>query len=57
MMVRRLGKVTHRISEMGLFLCVTSDSIHTSVGVWVRERFTSSPDVFELFRFVLESLL
>ena len=56
-MARRLGKVTHRISEMVLFLCVTSDSIHASGCVWVRERFTSSPDVFELIRFVMESLL
>ena len=56
-MTRRLGKVIRRLSAMGLILCVTSDSIHTSLGVWVRERFTSSPDVFELIRFVLESFL
>ena len=55
--IGRLGKVIHRLSAMGLFLCVTSDSIHTSVCVGVRERFTSSPDVFELIRFVMESLL
>ena len=56
-MTRRLGKVIRRLSAMGLFLCVASDSIHTSVCVGVRERFTSSPDVFELIRFVMESLL
>ena len=53
----RLGKLTHRISEMGLLLCVTSHSIHANICVWVRERFTSSPDAFELLRFVMEALL
>ena len=53
----RFGKLTHRISEMVLFLCVSSHSIHASICVGVRERFTSSPDAFELLRFVMEALL
>ena len=53
----RFGKLTHRISEMVLLLCVTSHSIHASMCMWVRERFTSSPDVFELLRCVREALL
>ena len=56
-MAMRFGKLTHRISEMVLFLCVSSHSIHASICVWVRERFTSSPDVFELFRLVMVALL
>ena len=53
----RFGKLTHRISETGLLLCVISHCIHASICVWVRERFTSSPDAFELLRFLMEALL